>query len=271
MYFGTVAEASEVQPQYIGGYSTHKPNVYPFTCAKQQKVIETENSNESETVGTQFISITQTVRNPNLMKYSTLLDEFVPVREHDHEIRQQKQSLQTQTQSQICWQTPLQLVPVIEGQHRQPVQQNHIDRTTNPKPKPHQEFMFQFSVHKTENSGFSCPILTCRHKYSRLSDLKSHFSMKHYENIPEHPTMRVCGLYPCKGCYHTFSRKKNLIIHLRMCSHKQDNNTLHNNHSGNRSNNTNDHKINNNAGNSSDKSNSVLPLKFSLDFILLQT
>jgi len=110
--------------------------------------------------------------------------------------------------------------------HKQPT--TPIKKERHRKPTLHQELLFQFSVNKTEENGFSCPVPTCGRKYSRFSDLKSHFAMKHYDNIPEYPMMRICQRYCCPVCYRAFPRKKNLIFHWRSCSQKiqQDGDTM---------------------------------------------
>jgi len=91
-------------------------------------------------------------------------------------------------------------VSLIE--HSNPPQTKHIYIQV------HQEYMFQFRVNKTDNNAFTCPVPACGRKYSRMSDLKSHFSLKHYEKFPEYPNMRTVGRYSCVGCCHTFTRKK---------------------------------------------------------------
>jgi len=142
-------------------------------------------------------------------------------------------------------------VSLIE--HSNPPQTKHIYIQV------HQEYMFQFRVNKTDNNAFTCPVPACGRKYSRMSDLKSHFSLKHYEKFPEYPNMRTVGRYSCVGCCHTFTRKKNLIAHSRVCVHLQLQSYQVN---------TIQHPTQPKSCSSAAGNDSELKLKFSLHFIL---
>jgi len=53
---------------------------------------------------------------------------------------------------------------------------------------------------------FGCPIQMCSCAYVRLSDLKSHFSLKHPNFLSQFPEMRS-GKYKCFKCGSVFTRK----------------------------------------------------------------
>lgn len=62
---------------------------------------------------------------------------------------------------------------------------------------------------------FQCPVPFCSLTYSRPSDLKCHFTLKHYDRIYDFPDLVSKGKYECKLCGIQFSRARILTRHVK--------------------------------------------------------
>jgi len=88
---------------------------------------------------------------------------------------------------------------------------------------PEKKFQTQFRVILNYFSKeFHCPISCCGRKYSRHSDLKSHFTLNHSDCLSEYPSLRSSGKFACAFCGINFARRKVLQLHLKRCEKRPD-------------------------------------------------
>lgn len=61
---------------------------------------------------------------------------------------------------------------------------------------------------------YNCPL--CLAGYKRASDLRNHFSVKHFEQLEQFPIYKTEGKYKCGFCGQCFAREKTLGVHERI-------------------------------------------------------
>jgi len=61
---------------------------------------------------------------------------------------------------------------------------------------------------------WACPVPSCPKGYTRVSDLRSHFTLQHANLLPEYPDLQAEGKFVCKFCGINFARRKILSRHI---------------------------------------------------------
>jgi len=143
---------------------------------------------------------------------------------------------------------------------------------------PEKKFQTQFRVILNDFSKeFHCPISCCGRKYSRHSDLKSHFTLNHNDCLSDYPSLRSSGKFTCPFCGINFARRKVLQIHLKRCqsrtayeSNSNDGSKDNNDSNANDDNNHHRHQGNDNASTATEHGNSAARKcsKFSIGFLV---
>jgi hypothetical protein len=106
-------------------------------------------------------------------------------------------------------------------EHIQPL--DKLKTHTAYHPKSTELYFFSQTNTRTipkENKQFACPVEDCSKGYSRVSDLRNHFSMIHPERLDEYPFLRTVDKFTCEMCKASFARKRSLLNHVKQHFHE---------------------------------------------------